>query len=393
MTFELVDFTDRAKIKVVGVGGAGGNAVNRMIDQKLNGVEFVSINTDAQALEFSRAEQRFQIGKSLTRGLGAGARPEIGKQAIEEDRAEVAKLLDGADLVFVTAGMGGGTGTGAAPAVAEIARELGALTVAIVTKPFDFEGRKRMNRALGGIDDLKSRVDTLIVIPNQRLLQVVDPSTRLTEAFLMADDVLLRATRGISDLITVPGLINCDFADVRTVMLEMGDAMMGSGWGRGENKAANAARMAINSPLLEDVNISGAKGLLMNITGGPDMTLYEVNEATTVIYDAAGADANIIFGAVIDPTLDDEIRVTVIATGFGTAKRELAEKLERLERLERTNVETVDLFEKAVERQSRPMVVGIDGDIKSDDFVAAPVGEEVDMEDLEIPAFLRNRVK
>ncbi|MCC6963205.1 MAG: cell division protein FtsZ [candidate division Zixibacteria bacterium] len=393
MTFELVDFTDRAKIKVVGVGGAGGNAVNRMIDQKLNGVEFVSINTDAQALEFSRAEQRFQIGKSLTRGLGAGARPEIGKQAIEEDRAEVARLLDGADLVFVTAGMGGGTGTGAAPAVAEIARELGALTVAIVTKPFDFEGRKRMNRALGGIDDLKSRVDTLIVIPNQRLLQVVDPSTRLTEAFLMADDVLLRATRGISDLITVPGLINCDFADVRTVMLEMGDAMMGSGWGRGENKAANAARMAINSPLLEDVNISGAKGLLMNITGGPDMTLYEVNEATTVIYDAAGADANIIFGAVIDPTLDDEIRVTVIATGFGTAKRELAEKLERLERLERTNVETVDLFEKAVERQSRPMVVGIDGDIKSDDFVAAPVGEEVDMEDLEIPAFLRNRVK
>ncbi len=393
MTFELVDFTDRAKIKVVGVGGAGGNAVNRMIDQKLNGVEFVSINTDAQALEFSRAEQRFQIGKSLTRGLGAGARPEIGKQAIEEDRAEVAKLLDGADLVFVTAGMGGGTGTGAAPAIAEIARELGALTVAIVTKPFEFEGRKRMNRALGGIDDLKTRVDTLIVIPNQRLLQVVDPSTRLTEAFLMADDVLLRATRGISDLITVPGLINCDFADVRTVMLEMGDAMMGSGWGRGENKAANAARMAINSPLLEDVNISGAKGLLMNITGGPDMTLYEVNEATTVIYDAAGADANIIFGAVIDPTLDDEIRVTVIATGFGTAKRELTEKLERLERLERTNVETVDLFEKAVERQTRPMVVGIDGDIKSDDFVAATASEEVDMEDLEIPAFLRNRVK
>jgi len=393
MTFELVDFTDRAKIKVVGVGGAGGNAVNRMIDQKLNGVEFVSINTDAQALEFSRAEQRFQIGKSLTRGLGAGARPEIGKQAIEEDRAEVARMLEGADLVFVTAGMGGGTGTGAAPAIAEIARELGALTVAIVTKPFEFEGRKRMNRALGGIDDLKTRVDTLIVIPNQRLLQVVDPSTRLTEAFLMADDVLLRATRGISDLITVPGLINCDFADVRTVMLEMGDAMMGSGWGRGENKAANAARMAINSPLLEDVNISGAKGLLMNITGGPDMTLYEVNEATTVIYDAAGADANIIFGAVIDPTLDDEIRVTVIATGFGTAKRELAEKLERLERLERTNVETVDLFEKAVERQSRPMVVGIDGDLKSDDFVAAPVADEVDMEDLEIPAFLRNRVK
>ncbi len=397
MTFDLADFTDRAKIKVVGIGGAGGNAVNRMIDQKLNGVEFVSINTDAQALEFSRAEQRFQIGKGLTRGLGAGARPEVGKQAIEEDRAEVSKLLEGSDLVFVTAGMGGGTGTGAAPAVAEIARELGALTVAIVTKPFEFEGRKRMNRALAGIDELKSRVDTLIVIPNQRLLQVVDPSTKLTEAFLMADDVLLRATRGISDLITIPGLINCDFADVRTVMMEMGDAMMGSGWGRGENKAANAARMAINSPLLEDVNISGAKGLLMNVTGGPDMTLYEVNEATTVIYDAAGADANIIFGAVIDPTLDDEIRVTVIATGFGNAKRELAEKLERLEKLERhtigtTVVESVDLFEKAVERSSRPMIVGLDGDIKSDDFVTK-ANDEIDQEDLEIPAFLRNRVK
>ncbi len=397
MTFDLADFTDRAKIKVVGIGGAGGNAVNRMIDQKLNGVEFVSINTDSQALEFSRAEQRFQIGKGLTRGLGAGARPEIGKQAIEEDRAEVSKLLEGSDLVFVTAGMGGGTGTGAAPAVAEIARELGALTVAIVTKPFEFEGRKRMNRALAGIDELKSRVDTLIVIPNQRLLQVVDPSTRLTEAFLMADDVLLRATRGISDLITIPGLINCDFADVRTVMMEMGDAMMGSGWGRGENKAANAARMAINSPLLEDVNISGAKGLLMNVTGGPDMTLYEVNEATTVIYDAAGADANIIFGAVIDPSLDDEIRVTVIATGFGNAKRELAEKLERLEKLERhtvgtTVVESVDLFERAVERSTRPMIVGLDGDIKSDDFVTK-ANDEIDQEDLEIPAFLRNRVK
>ncbi len=389
MTFELADFLDCAKIKVVGVGGAGGNAVNRMIDQKLNGVEFISINTDAQALEFSRAEHRLQIGRALTRGLGAGARPEIGKQAIEEDRDTVAKLIEGADLVFVTAGMGGGTGTGAAPAVAEIARELGALTVAIITKPFDFEGRKRMNRALAGIDDLKTRVDTLIVIPNQRLLQVVDPSTRLTEAFMMADDVLLRATRGISDLITIPGLINCDFADVRTVMMEMGDAMMGSGWGRGENKAANAARMAINSPLLEDVCISGAKGLLMNVTGGNDMTLYEVNEATTVIYDAAGPDANIIFGAVIDPTLDDEIRVTVIATGFGTARHAMIEKLERLER----HHETVDMFEKTAERSTRPHIVGMDTDIKTDEFVAAAAGDEVDMEDLEIPAFLRNRMR
>ncbi len=390
MTFDFAaEFANYAKIKVVGVGGAGGNAVNRMIDQRLNGVEFVSVNTDSQALEFSKAEHKLQIGRNLTRGLGAGARPEVGKQAIEEDRETFSKLLEGADLVFVTAGMGGGTGTGAAPTVAEIAREMGALTVAIVTKPFEFEGRKRINRALAGIEELKSRVDTLIVIPNQRLLQIVDPSTKLTEAFMMADDVLLRATRGISDLITIPGLINCDFADVRTVMMEMGDAMMGSGYGRGENKAANAARMAINSPLLEDVNISGAKGLLMNVTGSPDMTLYEVNEATTVIYDAAGSDANIIFGAVIDPALEDEIRVTVIATGFGSAKREM---VERFERVEQRVIEPVDLFEKTMERAAIPRLVAAEGEIKSDEFIANG-NEEIDQEDLEIPAFLRNRMR
>ena len=390
MTFDFAaEFANYAKIKVVGVGGAGGNAVNRMIDQRLNGVEFVSVNTDSQALEFSKAEHKLQIGRNLTRGLGAGARPEVGKQAIEEDRETFSKLLEGADLVFVTAGMGGGTGTGAAPTVAEIAREMGALTVAIVTKPFEFEGRKRINRALAGIEELKSRVDTLIVIPNQRLLQIVDPSTKLTEAFMMADDVLLRATRGISDLITIPGLINCDFADVRTVMMEMGDAMMGSGYGRGENKAANAARMAINSPLLEDVNISGAKGLLMNVTGSPDMTLYEVNEATTVIYDAAGSDANIIFGAVIDPALEDEIRVTVIATGFGSAKREM---VERFERVEQRVIEPVDLFEKTMERTAIPRLVAAEGEIKSDEFIANG-NDEIDQEDLEIPAFLRNRMR
>ncbi|MBK7093246.1 MAG: cell division protein FtsZ [bacterium] len=389
MTFDFAsEFANYAKIKVVGVGGAGGNAVNRMIDQKLNGVEFISVNTDSQALEFSKAEHRMQIGRNITRGLGAGARPEVGKQAIEEDREAFAKLLDGADLVFVTAGMGGGTGTGAAPTVAEIAREIGALTVAIVTKPFEFEGRKRINRALAGIEELKSRVDTLIVIPNQRLLQIVDPSTRLTEAFMMADDVLLRATRGISDLITIPGLINCDFADVRTVMMEMGDAMMGSGYGCGENKAANAARMAINSPLLEDVIISGAKGLLMNVTGSPDMTLYEVNEATTVIYDAAGSDANIIFGAVIDPTLEDEIRVTVIATGFGNAKREMVERFERVDRV----TEPIDLFEKTLERATVPHIVGAEGEMKSEEFITNG-SDEVDQEDLEIPAFLRNRMR
>lgn len=389
MTFDFAaEFANYARIKVVGVGGAGGNAVNRMIDQRLNGVEFISVNTDSQALEFSKAEHKMQIGRNITRGLGAGARPEVGKQAIEEDRETFSKLLEGADLVFVTAGMGGGTGTGAAPTVAEIAREMGALTVAIVTKPFEFEGRKRINRALAGIEELKSRVDTLIVIPNQRLLQIVDPSTKLTEAFMMADDVLLRATRGISDLITIPGLINCDFADVRTVMMEMGDAMMGSGYGCGENKAANAARMAINSPLLEDVIISGAKGLLMNVTGSPDMTLYEVNEATTVIYDAAGSDANIIFGAVIDPSLEDEIRVTVIATGFGTAKREMVERFERVDRV----VEPVDLFEKTLERQVVPHLVGAEGEMKSEEFIANG-SDEVDQEDLEIPAFLRNRMR
>ncbi len=376
------DYANYAKIKVVGVGGAGGNAVNRMVAQGLTGVEFISINTDSQALDFSKADVKLQIGGNITRGLGAGARPEIGKQSMEEDRERVAALLQGADLVFVTAGMGGGTGTGGAPIAAEIAREIGALTVAIITKPFEFEGRKRMNRALTGIDELKTRVDTLIVIPNQRLLSIVDPSTRLTDAFIMADDVLLRATRGISDLITIPGLINCDFADVRTVMMEMGDAMMGSGVGTGENKAANAARMAINSPLLEDVCISGAKGVLVNVTGSPDLTLYEVNEATTVIYDAAGSDANIIFGAVIDPALEDEIRVTVIATGFGTAKRQMMEKMEQ--------PEAVDLFEKRGEMPFVNRIAGLDRSLPQEQLVSEN-NETVDVNDLDVPAFLRNR--
>jgi len=378
------DYANYARIKVVGVGGAGGNAVNRMIAHGLTGVEFISINTDSQALDFSKADIKLQIGGNVTRGLGAGARPEVGKQAMEEDRERVASLLQGADLVFVTAGMGGGTGTGGAPIVAEIAREMGALAVAICTKPFEFEGRKRMNRALTGIDELKTRVDTLIVIPNQRLLSIVDPSTKLTDAFIMADDVLFRATRGISDLITIPGLINCDFADVRTVMMEMGDAMMGSGVGTGENKAANAARMAINSPLLEDVIISGAKGVLVNVTGSPDMTLYEVNEATTVIYDAAGSDANIIFGAVIDPALDDEIRVTVIATGFGTAKRQMIEKMEQ--------PEPVDLFEKRGEMPFVSRIAGFDKPVTAEQLVTENA-ETINFEDLEVPAFLRNRTR
>jgi len=306
-----------AKIKVVGVGGAGGNAINRMIDAGLSGVDFIAINTDMQVLGQNKAELKIQIGKRITKGLGAGANPEVGKRAVEEDTDEVAAALAGADMVFVTAGMGGGTGTGAAPTVAKLARMQGALTVAIVTKPFEFEGKKRMNRANDGLEDLRRHVDTLITIPNQRLLTIADRGTLLTDAFCMADDVLYQATKGISDLITVAGLINCDFADVRTVMLEMGDAIMGTAGASGEDKAAVAAQAAISSPLLENVSIAGAKGVLINVTGGPDMTLFDVNDATSKVYDAAGADANIIVGAVIDENLKDTIRVTVIATGFG----------------------------------------------------------------------------
>lgn len=305
-----------AKMKVVGVGGAGGNAINRMIEAKLNGIEFVGVNTDLQALEICKATCRIQIGRSLTQGLGAGANPEIGKKAIEEDRESVYETLSDSDMIFVTAGMGGGTGTGAAPIVAEIAKDLGALTVGIVTKPFLFEGPKRMRRSEEGILELKDRVDTLIVIPNQRLLSIVSKDTPLNAAFKLADEVLLHATKGISDLIAIPGLINLDFADVRTVMSEMGDALMGSGVATGEHRAIEAAQQAIASPLLEDISIQGALGVLVNVTGGDNMTLHEVNDATTVITEAVGSEANIIFGAVVDQNLQDEMRVTVIATGF-----------------------------------------------------------------------------
>ncbi len=312
------DFVGYANIKVIGVGGAGGNAINRMIASRLQGVEFISINTDAQVLDQNKAEKKIQIGREVTNGLGAGANPEIGRLAMEESREDVKSAIGHPHLVFITAGMGGGTGTGAAPVVAEIAKSAGALTIAIVTKPFRFEGKKRSDRADKGLAELKARVDTLITIPNERLLEIVDKNTKLTDAFATADDVLHQATKGISDLITIPGLINCDFADVRTVMAEMGDALMGTGHGTGAEKASNAARQAISSPLLENVSIDGARGVLINVTGGEDMTLFDVNAATSAIYEAAGADANIIFGAVIDPTLQDEMRVTVIATGFGT---------------------------------------------------------------------------
>jgi len=309
-------FEQFACIKVIGVGGGGNNAVNRMISAGLKGVEFIAVNTDAQALKSAQAPTRLQIGAKLTKGLGAGADPDIGSRAAEESRDEIANALRGADMVFVTAGMGGGTGTGAAPIVAEVAREMGALTVGVVTKPFTFEGRKRMNQAEKGIANLKEKVDTLITIPNDRLLQVVDKKTSLMDAFRTADDVLRQGVQGISDLIAVPGLINLDFADVRTIMSNTGSALMGIGVARGESRAADAARAAISSPLLE-TSIEGARGVLLNITGGADLGLMEVNEAAEIIAQSADPEANIIFGAVIDDSITDEIRVTVIATGFG----------------------------------------------------------------------------
>jgi cell division protein FtsZ len=315
--FELEDFEREqfATIKVVGVGGGGNNAVSRMISAGLQGIDFITINTDAQALRLSQAEQKIQIGVKLTKGLGAGANPEIGKKAAEESREDLTKTLKGADMVFVTAGMGGGTGTGATPVVAEVAKEIGALTVGVVTRPFTFEGRKRAEQAEIGINELRGKVDTLIIIPNDRLLQVADKQTPVIEAFRIADDVLRQGVQGISDLIAVPGLINLDFADVKTIMLNTGSALMGIGRASGEKRAAEAAKIAISSPLLE-TSIEGAKGVLLNITGGANLGLFEVNEAAEIIASAADPDANIIFGAVIDTSLQDEIRVTVIATGF-----------------------------------------------------------------------------
>jgi cell division protein FtsZ len=309
-------FDNGAKIRVVGVGGGGGNAVTSMIDKRLQGVDFFAINTDNQALERNKAPNKIQIGKNLTRGLGAGADPSIGQRAVEEDRDEIARALAGSDMVFITAGMGGGTGTGGAPIVANVAKSIGALVVGIVTKPFTCEGKKRMNQAELGIEEMKKQVDTLIMIPNQKLLSIVERNTPLQEAFDKANDVLYNATRGISELITTPGLINVDFADVRTIMREMGDALMGSGIASGENRAIEAAHAAISSPLLEGVSISGALGVLVNVTGGPTMSLVEVDEAVSVIHEAAGEEANVIMGAVIDENLADEMMVTVIATGF-----------------------------------------------------------------------------
>ncbi len=365
------DMEQLAQIKVIGVGGGGSNAVNRMIDNGVKGVEFITVNTDAQALHLAKSEHKLQIGDKLTRGLGAGANPEVGKKAAEESRELVSSRLKGADMVFVTAGMGGGTGTGAAPVIAEIAKECGALTVGVVTRPFTFEGRKRSAQADLGIEALKEKVDTLIVIPNDRLLEIVDKKTPMLEAFREADNVLRQAVQGISDLIAEPSLINLDFADVKTIMSERGSALMGIGMANGENRAAEAARKAIMSPLLE-TSIDGARGIIMNITGGANLSLYEVNEAAEIVISASDPEVNMIFGASIDEDMKDDIKVTVIATGFELKGNAL-----------RRNPGMGGTASEPSQDSARP-ASGSGPNIRP--FGSAPAGDQLD-----IPAFLRNR--
>ncbi|EZP77955.1 cell division protein FtsZ [Parageobacillus genomosp. 1] len=362
-----------ATIKVIGVGGGGNNAVNRMIEHGVQGVEFIAVNTDAQALNLSKAPTKLQIGAKLTRGLGAGANPEVGKKAAEESKEQIEEALKGADMVFVTAGMGGGTGTGAAPVIAQIARELGALTVGVVTRPFTFEGRKRATQAASGIAAMKEAVDTLIVIPNDRLLEIVDKNTPMLEAFREADNVLRQGVQGISDLIAVPGLINLDFADVKTIMSNKGSALMGIGIASGENRAAEAAKKAISSPLLE-TSIDGAQGVLMNITGGTNLSLYEVQEAADIVASAADQEVNMIFGSVINENLKDEIIVTVIATGFN-------ENVASQPRPSRVGIGTIPKVTPAPKREKREEV--------TQDYTALRSAQVEDP--LDIPAFLRNR--
>lgn len=363
MRFEFDDYEELAKLKVVGVGGAGGNAVNRMIAAGLQGVEFLAVNTDVQVLELSRAGKRIQIGNGLTKGLGSGGDPDVGRRAMEEDADLVAEALSGSDMVFVTAGMGGGTGTGAGPLVARIAREQGALTVGIVTRPFTFEGKRRHRQALEGIAALKQEVDTLIIIQNDKLLSIVGADTPLTTAFSKADEVLFQATKGISDLILTPGLINLDFADVRSIMSGMGDALMGTGTAAGEERAVQAARAAITSPLLDDVSIKGAKGVLVNITGDDKMTLHEISQATSIISQEAGEDANVIFGAVVNGGESEALQVTVIATGFTPREREilpLAAAPERLPAVEPRAVPAAVPVEIPVAELKTPEIVTIE---------------------------------
>ncbi|WLD95073.1 cell division protein FtsZ [Alkalihalobacillus sp. AL-G] len=370
-----------AKIKVIGVGGGGSNAVNRMIENNVQGVEFIAVNTDAQALNLSRAEVKMQIGSKLTRGLGAGANPDIGKKAAEESKEQIEEALQGADMVFVTAGMGGGTGTGAAPVIAEIAKDIGALTVGVVTRPFTFEGRKRSTHAVGGIEMLKEKVDTLIVIPNDRLLEIVDKNTPMLEAFREADNVLRQGVQGISDLIAVPGLINLDFADVKTIMTSKGSALMGIGVATGENRATEAAKKAISSPLLE-TSIDGAKGVLMNITGGSNLSLYEVNEAADIVSSASDEDVNMIFGSVINEELKDEILVTVIATGFDDSQGHSKPQQQR----PKQSMNNVQNQQPSPQKYSRE-------EPRTQESNRSPKpSQQSDYNDtLDIPAFLRNR--
>jgi cell division protein FtsZ len=369
-----------AHIKVVGIGGGGCNAVERMIKEGLQGVEFIAINTDAQALMLSSAPTRVRIGEKLTRGLGSGGNPEQGRKAAEESQEALYNVLRGADMVFVTSGMGGGTGTGAASIIAQIGRELGALTIGVVTRPFAFEGSKRIQVAEAGIEKLKEQADTLIVIPNDRLLQIVDKHANLQDAFRIADDVLRQGVQGISELITVPGLINLDFADVRTIMSEGGAALMAVGTGRGEERAKMAAEQAISSQLL-DITIDGARGILFNVTGGPDLTLFEVNQAAAIIKETAHPDVNLIFGAVIDQNMDDEVRVTVIATGFERSGIPVRRAVETQKNPLRMDKPIVQPDEAA--REMQPV------EVAKTDF--AP--RTFNTEDLDIPTFLRNRTR
>jgi len=400
MLFEFDSLAEqKAQLKVIGIGGAGGNATNRMIQAGMQGVDFIAINTDAQDLENNAAENKIQIGKNLTKGLGAGAQAEVGREAVQADQEAIEAILEDADMAFVTAGMGGGTGTGAAPMIAKLSRDMGILTVGIVTLPFNFEGPKRMNRALEGIAELRKACDTVIAIPNQKLMSIVETDTTVVEAFQLADSVLHQAAKGISDLINVHGLINLDFADVQTIMKKMGEAIMGTGVAQGEERAVLAAQQAISSPLLDDASISGAQGVLVNITGSADLTLLEVDAATNIIFEEAGKDANIIFGAVIDPSLGDEIRVTVIATGFNhgqfitenekevelvstTVQRPTQELLEQVNQpVFKQQNESVEPSVEATEQETpQPS-------FKFDDTNPAIYGKE----DLDVPAFIRRQ--
>lgn len=375
---ELENF---ASIRVIGVGGSGCSAVTRMINSKLRGVDFISINTDSQALAFNEAPVKIQIGKETTRGLGAGADPEIGRKSIEENKEEVYEAIKGSDMVFVTCGMGGGTGTGAAPFVAEIAKELGALTVGVVTKPFSFEGQRRKKIAELGIAEMKDRVDTLITIPNDRLLQVIDKKTSLFDAFGVVDDVLRQGVQGIADLIVYHGIINVDFADVKAIMSDAGSALMGIGHGTGDNRAIEAARAAIDSPLLE-LSIDGAKGILFNITGGPDLGMYEIDEAAKAVTEAADADANIIFGAIIDEAMQGEVKITVIATGFESENRP-QKKGFLVNETKPREIPASQILRRPEKEEYR---------FKEDEEIKTENPED-DEDELEVPAFIRRKLK